>query len=115
MRDGMYGLVIESVAGQSAGSVVFQSGRIFGIDEGGALYDGSYTPGEGDKVDIAVTVVLPANVPSVLGIVSEESWSVNLKGSASFDTDEGLMQLDMPIGQPLTAVYRFLRPVPPAA
>ena len=76
MREGMYGVEFQAIEGRSKGSIVLQGGRIFGVDEGGALYDGDYAPEGSGRTKLRIKVSMPPNVKSVLGASSPEGWSI---------------------------------------
>jgi T3SS negative regulator,GrlR len=42
MKDGIYTIDFAAQGGTGAGMLVFEGGRIFGVDAGRAKYDGSY-------------------------------------------------------------------------
>jgi hypothetical protein len=115
MRDGMYGLTFQAIAGKSNGSLVLQNGKIFGIDEGGALYDGTYSVNADGRTALNIKASMPANVASVLGVSAPEAWSIDLSGTADLNPEQGQIEMDTPVGQPVAASYRFLRTITPAA
>lgn len=115
MREGMYGVVFQAEQGRSNGSLVLQGGRIFGVDEGGALYDGEYADRADGGTELKITVSMPANVVSVMGASSSDVWSIDYTASGEFNPDQGLVRMDTPIGKPVEAAYRFLRPIAPPA
>lgn len=112
MHNGMYEFIMQSEASQSAGSLVLQNGTIFGIDAGGACYDGTYVLKQDGNTDLQIKVTIPADVPSVIGLQAKETWSIDLNCNANLDADAGEIHMETPVGKKVAAAYRFLRPIP---
>lgn len=114
MREGMYLLNFIGPAGNGTGTFTLESGRLYGFDVGGGVYDGSYSydPVSG-MVKLDMEVRMPAGVPSVLGPAQPFDWT--LKVSTSFDREHsGQIEAHTDLGA-VTANIQFMRGLPIAA
>lgn len=116
MKDGMYLIEFVGQAGIGYGTLVFDGGRIYGADVAGAKYDGEYQFNESTSlVDVTVRVQIPADQPSVIGIVQPFEWILDVSTEINPEKDCAQMTVKTNVGKPLLANYRFLRPLPMAA
>ena len=113
MKDGMYSINFSAQAGHGFGVLVFEGGRVYGSDAGKAKYDGRYVanPKTG-MVDVNIRVEMPANQPSVLGIVQPFDWMLDVSTSINPALDRGDIAVNSNLGRPLRASYDFLRALP---
>jgi hypothetical protein len=113
MRDGMYGVSYSSVAGEGYCVLVFDEGRVFGVDPWGAKYDGEYVyDSQTGMAEFGVKVTFPAHCQSVLGISHPYEWSLDLKTALNPRQDSGVLRISTPVGRNIDAQYRYLRPLP---
>ncbi len=116
MKDGMYAISFAGQAGVGVGTLVFDGGRIFGADAGGGKYDGAYEFNENTgKVDVKIRVELPANRPSVIGVVNPFDWALEVSTELDPDQDSGEITVLTNLDRKIAATYAFLRPLPAAA
>ena len=67
------------MAGDGQGCLIFDSGIIYGIDEGEGKYDGTYQYNDTTcLVDVMIKISMPAGTTSVLGIENPYDWSMNI-------------------------------------
>jgi hypothetical protein len=113
MKDGMYKIDYAGKTGSGYATLIFEGGRIYGADVARGQYDGHYeaNPSTG-LVDITVRVLMPANTPSVIGIVQPFDWMLDVKASMNPERDIDSMQVNNNLGAPLVARYEFLRALP---
>jgi hypothetical protein len=115
MRDGMYGVEYAAAHGAGMACLIFDTGRIYGADPAGGKYDGEYFYDETSGLaDLSLKVTMPPNVPSVLGIVNPYEWSIDVRTKLNPKLDRGSLQVATSIGEPIAAMYRYLRPLPDA-
>jgi hypothetical protein len=115
MRDGMYGIEFAAAHGAGIACLVFDSGRIYGVDPLGGRYDGGYVYDETSGLaDLKLKVTMPPNVPSVLGIQNPYEWAIDVGATLDPKAESGRFQVSSSIGQPLVATYKFLRSLPDA-
>ena len=114
MKNGMYGIEFQAVDGDGKAALVFKDGLIFGVDEGGASYDGSYVLNEATGMaDLDIKVTMPPNVPSVLGIMNPYTWILDLKASLNPTQDRGGVSVQGPAGPlPINVQFAYLRGLP---
>ncbi|MBI3419844.1 MAG: helix-turn-helix domain-containing protein [Proteobacteria bacterium] len=116
MRDGMYGIGFRFGDAGGEGILTFEDGRVYGVDAGGARYDGTYVYNEVTGLtDVFVKVTFPPNGYSVFGIVHPYEWSIDVVASLNPKLDAGETMVKTSIGKELPARYRFLRDLPLAA
>ena len=113
MKDGMYKIDYAGNTGSGYATLIFESGRIYGADVARGQYDGHYeaNPNTG-LVDISVRVLMPANTPSVIGVVQPFDWMLDVKASMNPARDSDDIQVANNLGAPLAARYEFLRALP---
>jgi len=116
MRTGMYGITFGSVAGWGEGVLVFDEGRVFGIDAGRARYDGIYSadPKTG-LINLKVRVTFPPNGLAVFGESRPYEWSFEIIATIDPTKPKGAMSFPSPFGPIIKAEYEFLRPLAEAA
>lgn len=116
MRQGVYGIRFVGRSGHGSGYLMLADGRVFGVDEGRAKYDGFYgVDAAHSKVDVNVKVVFPPNAETVLGITHPHEWSIEVAGS--FDPTQDLNRITAMtnLGQPIAVEITYLRDMPAAA
>ncbi len=113
MKDGMYKIDYAGNTGSGYATLIFESGRIYGADVAHGQYDGHYeaNPTTG-LVDTSVRVLMPANTPSVIGLVQPFDWTLDVKASMNPARDSDNIQVTNNLGAPLAARYEFLRALP---
>jgi hypothetical protein len=113
MKDGMYKIDYVGKSGSGYATLIFEGGRIFGADVAHGQYDGHYeVNSRTGLVDISVRVMMPANTPSVIGIVQPFDWMLDVKASMNPARDSDNIQVTNNLGAPLAARYEFLRSLP---
>ncbi|MEA3180942.1 MAG: hypothetical protein QOI59_4465 [Gammaproteobacteria bacterium] len=116
MRDGMFGITYQGQAGAGTGILIFDSGRVYGTDEEGARYDGSYLFDEDTgHADVTVKLTFPPQVPSVFGITNQYEWSIDVRGQFDPKENSSHLQVTTSLNTPLQAQIKFLRALPDAA
>lgn len=112
MRDGFYGIEIIQELNFGFGVLVFDNGRITGVDVGGACFDGSYTCQDASSlVDVTLTITIPANVESIFGTKLDRAWAFEVLARIDPGEQSGEIILRTPAGACLTARYRYMRPL----
>lgn len=115
MREGMFGIQFQGAEDIGAGALVFQGGTIYGVDVGGAKYDGSYTYNpDSDTVDVTIKITIPPNVKTVQGISNPYEWSFVVEESMPANMDSHDLVVSTPIGK-VHATIAFMRSLPAAA
>lgn len=115
MRDGMFGITFQGRSGSGAGVLIFDTGRVYGTDEGGARYDGGYIYDENTgRANLSLKVTFPPNGETVLGIRNPYEWSIDVAASLDPKQDSGQLLAKTSVGQPIKAQFKFLRPLPDA-
>ena len=113
MRDGMYGVEYAATHGAGMACLIFDTGRVYGVDQMGGKYDGEYVYEEDSGLaDLRLKVTMPPNVPSVLGIVNPYEWSIDVRTKLNPKLDRGSLQVATSVGRPIAATYQYLRPLP---
>ncbi len=116
MKDGMYTIEYVGTAGSGHCTLVFDGGRIYGVDPMGGKYDGQYRFNQDTGlVDATIRVEMPGGVPSVVGIQQPFDWILEVSAEMNPDLDEGHISAQTNLGQPINAYYRFIRTLPQAA
>lgn len=116
MRDGMFGITYQGVSGAGMAVLIFEAGRVYGIDAAKGRYDGGYVFNESSGlVDVTLKVTFPPNVPSVLGIVNPYEWSIDVTTSFNPKHEGGQLAVANSLGQPLRAQFTYMRALPEAA
>jgi len=116
MRDGMFGITFQGQIGAGMGTMIFDSGRVYGTDTERACYDGEYIFSEATKlVDVKVKVTMPPNVRAVFGTINNYEWAFHVTTSFDPKKDSGSLQVKTSIGPSLSGSYKFLRSLPAAA
>ena len=92
MPEGMYLATYTGTADAGFAVLVFQHGKIFGMDVGRVAYDGTYKPtGTPGQVAIHLKLSVPAGVPLVMGVPAKpvpysfeiDPQVINTKGASS--------------------------------
>ena len=112
----MFGITFHGQHGAGLGVLVFDAGRVYGTDSEGARYDGVYVFTEEDsRADVVVKATFPPNVATVFGISNPYEWAIDV--STSFNPQQKAGQLDVKtsLGRPISAQFKYLRPLPDAA
>ncbi len=113
MRDGMYGISFQGEQGVGEGMLIFDGGRVYGTDRGGARYDGEYLYSENTgQAEMTLKVTFPPGGESVFGIANPYEWSIDVKASLDPKQDSGQLAVKTSLGQLLNAQYQFLRALP---
>lgn len=116
MKDGMYLIEFAGRAGFGYGTLVFDAGRIYGVDVSGGKYDGSYSFNEATRlVDVAIKVQMPAGEQSVIGVIQPFEWILDVRTVMDPSKDVGQVNVSTNLGESIDASYRFLRSLPIAA
>jgi|SRR5271163_1777543 len=116
MRDGMFGITFQGRQGAGMGMVIFENGRVYGTDIGGARYDGGYIFDENTGlVDVRVKLTFPPNVEAVFGISNPYEWAIDVTTTFNPKQNSGPLAVKTSLGQPISAQYLFLRSLPEAA
>ena len=115
--DGMYLIFFEGSAGNGAATLTFSNGLVFGFDEAGGIYDGTYrpsaTPG---AMDVVVNVQMKANQVTVAGGVSHPfDWSMQVVAVVPIGVEETTITANTNLGQPVRAKVKYMRRLPHAA
>jgi hypothetical protein len=117
VREGIYAIGFQSLnGGAGMGTLIFNSGRIFGADIAGVKYDGLYLINEiTGYVTATIKITFAPNVESIFGFSNPYEWAFDV--TATFDPMQltGAMVVTTSIGQTVTAQYAFLRDLPDAA
>lgn len=110
MKDGFYGFEFVQEHNFGFGVLVFNNGRISGVDVGGACYDGTYGLADnGEVLNIALTITIPAEVESIFGIRRNSPWSFDVEAGIDAAAESGEIVLRSPVGTCLQARYRRMR------
>jgi hypothetical protein len=112
----MYRITFGSIAGWGEGVLVFDEGRVFGIDVGRARYDGTYSPDLATGlVNLKVRVTFPPNGLAVFGESRPYEWSFEIVATIDPTKSKGSLSFPSPFGPTIKAEYEFLRPLAEAA
>ena len=110
MKDGFYGFEFVQERNFGFGVLVFNQGRISGVDVGGAWYDGSYAlDDDGAVVRVALSITIPADVESIFGVRRSIPWSFDVETGIDPEAESGEIVLRSPVGTCLQARYRYMR------
>ncbi len=119
MREGMYQIQFHTSGDPrnwGVGTLVFGGGVIYGVDAGGAKYDGTYSPtGVDGIVDAKVKVTFPPNGMSIFGIMHPYEWSIEIGTQLDSRKEGGQLNISTNVGTNVTASYQYLRSIPEAA
>ena len=119
MREGMYQIQFHTSGNPQnwgIGTLVFGGGMVYGVDAGGAKYDGAYEPTATDGVvNAKVKVTFPPNGMSIFGIVHPYEWSIEVTTLLDSRQDHGNLDVDTSLGRSVVADYQFLRSIPAEA
>jgi Helix-turn-helix len=119
MKEGFYRIQFQTAGEPSSwgvGTLVFDGGKIFGVDEGGAKYDGEYVRSANlEMVDVTLKVAFPPNAMSIFGIVHPYEWSIEVRTQLDPKKDGGLIVATTNVGPQVLANYEFVRSMPEAA
>lgn len=119
MREGMYQIQFHTSGDPrnwGVGTLIFGGGIIYGVDAGGAKYDGTYAPTLVDGlVDVNVKVTFPPNGMSIFGIEHPYEWSIEVATQLDSKKENGQMNVSTNVGANVTASYQYLRSIPEAA
>jgi DNA-binding transcriptional regulator YiaG len=115
MRDGMYGISFQGQEGAGMGVMIFDDGRVYGTDTQGVRYDGDYLYDEDSGLaEVKVKVTFPPNVRAAFGISNPYEWAFDITTSFYPKQRSGPIEVCTSIGQPISAQFAFLRPLPEA-
>ena len=116
MRNGIYQIAFQSPSDSGTGFLTFEDGVIYGVDVGGAKYDGDYTIDEATRLaNVHLKVTYPAGGRSVFGIENPYEWSIDVTAPFDPKMDQGKTIVKTSVGRSLKAQYQFMRPLPVAA
>jgi predicted transcriptional regulator len=119
MREGMYQIQFQSAGDPknwSVGTLVFDGGKIFGIDAGEAKYDGEYQLAENSElVDVRLKVTFPPHGMSIFGIAHPFEWAIEVRTQLDPKKNSGPILASTNLGHQVEATYSFVRPLPEAA
>jgi len=72
MLEGMYRLDFSGHAGRGVAALVLKDGTVFGADEAGVNYDGTYEPtGTPGEVSVSLVLTVPPGVTLVQGVIAD--------------------------------------------
>lgn len=116
MRNGMYLIQFAGSHGHGLATLTFHDGAVYGFDEAGGKYDGTYEPaGDGMEL-VSVKVLMPAGQSSVVGgIVQPFDWILECKALIPAREAEGSVVVNTNVGMSLNAAFRRMRDLPAAA
>jgi hypothetical protein len=114
MYEGMYGVELQGLHGQGLAAIVLLNGRVFGCDNGGVRYDGTYQPSQqAGLIDAKVRVEIPAGtvlVQTGRALPMNYGFDLELCFRAQGIT---LVQVQTPLGgTPVNARISYMRPLP---
>ncbi len=120
MRDGMYSVLYSSqdsgptLAGY--GFVIFDGGKVYGADPGGAQYNGEYTfDDQTGLADVHLKLTFAPNHVAVFGVSLPYEWSVDASCAIDPNSVDGLTRITTSLGQTVDVTFRFMRALPDAA
>jgi hypothetical protein len=107
--EGIYAVYYTGVAGFGHAILIINDEIITGADATGGVYDGSYTVGDSDEIDIKITLTVPAGSTLVTGQTLPEDLTqeITAKLRASF-ADGQPVPVQTPMG-PVNAIFKKLR------
>ena len=113
MREGMYAITFRSGEQTGAAVLVFENGRIYGVDTGAVRYDGGYTYDPiAESVDAVIRITFPPDVEAVFGVRNPYEWSYDVTAKFNPNGDSGDVEVETSLGQAIEAQYAFLRALP---
>ncbi|TBA50499.1 helix-turn-helix domain-containing protein [Rhizobium ruizarguesonis] len=114
MKNAMYLITFTGDAGTGMATLTFQDGLVYGFDEAGAKYDGSYAQSDRkDHMFITAKVAMPPNQPSVIGgHVFPVEWILEVSGHLPIYADTGTLIADTNAGSQLTVKFQRMRDLP---
>ena len=120
MRDGMYSIQYSSPdVGHAIGGfgfVIFDSGKVFGGDPFGAVYNGEYSYDEARALEnVTLKLTFAAGANAVFGVTNPYEWSIDATATMDPHVDVGTTMLTTSLRQTISAEYRFIRSLPVAA
>ena len=119
MREGMYQIHFHTAGDPQnwgVGTLVFDGGKVYGIDAGGAKYDGEYQLSENSGlVDVNLKVVFPPHGMSIFGIEHPYEWAIEVRTQLDPKKDSGPLIATTSLGHQVQASYLFVRSMPEAA
>ena len=119
MREGMYQIQFHTAADPQSwgvGTLVFDSGIVYGIDAGGAKYDGEFQLSESTGlVDVRLKVTFPPDGMSIFGIAHPYEWAIEVHTELDPKKDRGPLTATTNLGHQVKAAYSFVRSLPEAA
>lgn len=108
--EGFYAIYFTGAAGSGFGLLIFQGGKITGVDAMGGKFDGDYRSEPGGDISASLSLIVPAGVPLATGAPpSSQSYSLPL--SVRLPSDFALrphITIQTPTG-PVNVVLRKLR------
>ncbi len=116
--NGMYYIKFAGSAGEGIGTLTFKDGLIYGFDEGGGIYDGTYAqmPDDPSMVSIKVSVKMPAGQPSVVGGINQPfDWTLPVETEMPINSASGDLRVRTQLGHTVHATYQRMRSLPLAA
>lgn len=115
MREGMYAVEYQSIAGSGAGVLILENGRAYGADPWGGKYDGEYTYNETARLaDLKLKLTFAPNAPAVFGVSHPYEWAIDVTTRLDPHKDQGHLRIATPIGPHIEVGYRYLRSMPEA-
>ena len=115
MKDGMYFIEFSGRDGIGEGCLVFDRGRIYGVDTEAVKFDGDYQFNESDgMVDVSLDISVPPNVALVQGFSSPISTSFKASTKIDPSMSGGSLEVKTDLGD-VNAKFRYLRMIPEAA
>lgn len=112
MTEGMYGVHFKTQEDHGVAILIFESEQIYGADEGGVRYDGSYFyDPQKDLFDAKIKITIPPNVDTVMGICNPYEWSFDVEVSIPAKATNHEVSVDV-VGHQVSAIISYLRPLP---
>ncbi len=119
MREGIYQISFHTSTNPQdwgLGTLIFAGGIIYGIDAGGAKYDGVYEPALTEGiVNAKLKVTFPPNGMSIFGIAHPYEWAIEVATQMDSRNEKGNLNVATNLGSNVSASYQFLRSIPEAA
>lgn len=115
MKNGMYSLQFSTAHDRGVGMLTFEDGVIYGVDEAGVLFDGTYGPVDNGLIEAVIKVTYPPGVQSVFGIANPYQWAIDFSLRLDPKNDHGNIVVKTPTNHTIHVSYRLMRPLPLAA
>lgn len=113
VKEGMYHVDFSGVSGDGSCTLVFENGRVFGVDTGGGKYDGVYVfNNQTDMIETQLQVSIAAGEETVLGVPPQSmDWSFSVHTQFPRNPKNASVHVVTPYG-PVNTIINFLRDLP---